>query len=68
MNGGAWYATAHGVAELGTTERLPLVYIWGFPGGPCGKEPACQVRRRKRRGFDPWVGKIPWSGGHGNPL
>ena len=24
-------------------------------------------RRHKRRGFDPWVGKIP-SGGHGNPL
>ena len=21
----------------------------------------CQCRRRKRRGFDPWVGKIPWS-------
>ena len=24
-----------------------------------GKEPACQCRRHKRRGFDPWVGKIP---------
>ena len=23
-------------------------------------EPACQCRRFKRRGFDPWVGKIPW--------
>ena len=32
----------------------------GFPGGANGKEPACQCRRRKRRGFDPWVGKIPW--------
>ena len=30
-----------------------------FPGGP-SKEPACQCRRRERRGFDPWVGKIPW--------
>ena len=30
-----------------------------FPGGTSGKEPACQCRRRKRRGFDPWVGKIP---------
>ena len=25
-----------------------------------GKEPACQCRRCMRRGFDPWVGKIPW--------
>ena len=33
---------------------------WGFPGGVNGKEPACQCRRRKRCGFDPWVGKIPW--------
>ena len=32
----------------------------GFPGGTSGKEPACQSRRLKRHGFDPWVGKIPW--------
>ena len=32
----------------------------GFPGGTSAKEPACQCRRHKRRGFDPWVGKIPW--------
>ena len=32
----------------------------GFPGGASGKEPNCQCRRCKRRGFDPWVGKIPW--------
>ena len=31
-----------------------------FPGGTIGKEPICQCRRRKRPGFDPWVGKIPW--------
>ena len=24
------------------------------------KEPACQCRRQKRCGFNPWVGKIPW--------
>ena len=29
----------------------------GFPGGASGKEPACQCRRCKRRGFDPWVRK-----------
>ena len=32
----------------------------GFPGGPSGKEPACQCRGHKRCGFEPWVGKIPW--------
>ena len=35
-------------------------YKQGFPGGTSGKEPACQCRRLKRPGFDPWVGKIPW--------
>ena len=28
-----------------------------------GKESACQCRRHKRHGFDPWVGKIPWRRG-----
>ena len=32
----------------------------GFPGGASGKEPACQRRRHKGHGTDPWVGKIPW--------
>ena len=32
----------------------------GFPGGASGKEPACQCRKCKRCGLDPWVGKIPW--------
>ena len=32
----------------------------GFPGGASSKEPACQCRRHKRRGFDSWIGKIPW--------
>ena len=41
--------------------------LWATPpppstltGGPSGKEPASQCRRHKRRGFDPWVRKIPW--------
>ena len=29
-------------------------------GGATAKEPACQVRRQKRLGFDSWVGKIIW--------
>ena len=31
-----------------------------FPGGAFGKEPACQCRKLKRLGFNPWVEKIPW--------
>ena len=33
----------------------------GFPGGTSGKESACQCRRLKRQGFDPWARKILWS-------
>ena len=29
-------------------------------GGASGEEPTCPCRRRKRHGFDPWVGKLPW--------
>ena len=32
----------------------------GFPGGASGKQPACQSRKWRRCGFDPWVGKMPW--------
>ena len=34
-------------------------YNGDFPGGPGGKEPACQCQRCKRQEFDPWVRKIP---------
>ena len=34
--------------------------VMGFPGGTSGKEPTCQCRRHKRRGFHPWIRKIPW--------
>ena len=32
----------------------------GFPDGASGKKAACQCRRCKKCGFDPWAGKIPW--------
>ena len=32
-------------------------YLMGLPRWPSGKGSACQCRRR---GFDPWVRKIPW--------
>ena len=31
----------------------------GLPRWPSGKEPTCQCRRRRRCGFNPWVGEIP---------
>ena len=34
------------------------MFLLGFQGGTSGKEPACQCRRCKRCGFNPWVGKI----------
>ena len=34
----------------------------GASGWFRGKESACQFRRRKRHGFDPWVTKIPGEG------
>ena len=45
-------------------ERI-YIYIYkilnrAFPGGTSGKEPACQCKRHKRLGLDPWVRKIPW--------
>ena len=42
------------------TIHIPPTTMRGFPGGASGEESACQCRRPKRRGFDPWVGKIPW--------
>ena len=60
MNRGAWWATLHGVAKSRTQLEQLSIYTWDFPGGASGKEPACQSRRCKRHGFDPWVKKIPW--------
>ena len=41
--------------------------MMSFPGGTRGKEPGCQCRKYKRRGFDFLVGEIPGEG-NGNPL
>ena len=48
--------------------KAVLLFQWyngdmllGLPRWLSGKEYACQRRRRRRLGFDPWVGKIPCS-------
>ena len=39
-----------------------VLEFYSLPSWWCsGKESACQCRRCKKRRFDPWVGKIPWS-------
>ena len=49
-----------GFQILDTIEQL-IFLGRDIPGGPSGKELACQYRIHKRCGFDFWVGKIPWS-------
>ena len=50
----------HAVPKQLLCFSLSVQYSMGFQGGASGKEPACQCRRHKRCGFNPWVGKIPW--------
>ena len=56
--GASWLHRARG--EDGKKDKKGGVVIWASPGGTSSKEPACQCRRRKKPGFDPWVGKMPW--------
>ena len=52
------------VSEFRMSDSWPLFYFKTLLalliGGASGKEPGCQCRRSKRRGLDPWIGKIPW--------
>ena len=47
-------------ADSLSTEPPKKPHTHSFPGVLSDKDPACQCRRCKRRGFDPWVRKIPW--------
>ena len=44
-----------------------MLLLW-LPKWHRGKESACQCRRRKRHGFDPWVGKLPWRRNGNTPV
>ena len=46
--------------QKATHIKAAALYMWGFPGGVSGKEPAYQCSRLKRHSFDTWVRKIPW--------
>ena len=53
------FSCTHLQKELGVSLSTPKISRLGFPGGASGKEPTCRViRGYKRRGFDPWVGKV----------
>ena len=39
--------------------RFSMLYTYNMPRQLSGTT-ACQCRSRRRLGFDPWVGKIPW--------
>ena len=45
-----------------TSLHFPLIldFIGDTGAEENAKESACQFRKCKRHGFDPWVGKIPW--------
>ena len=62
-DGEAWCAAVHGVVKswtwLGDWTTATTLH-WGLPRWLSGKEPNCPCKRRRRRGFTPWVGKIPW--------
>ena len=45
--------------QWGCVYRL-TISVWASQVVLVVKEPACQCRRHKKYGFDPWVRKIPW--------
>ena len=47
-------------ANWGLLHCRQIFYQLSYEGRPSDKEPACQCKRCKRVGFDPWVRKIPW--------
>ena len=66
-DGGAWWAAVYGVTQsrtrlkrLSSSSSSGVPLLGASPDGASGKESACQCRRTKRLGFDPWVWKIPW--------
>ena len=62
-----WCRGPGSISGQGTRSRMPQLKIlcattktWWSQIGARDKELACQCRRYKRRGFDPWIRKVPW--------
>ena len=49
-----------GMTLLHYQNFILLNFLLGFLGSSSCKEHACQCRRHKRHGFNPWVRKFPW--------
>ena len=58
------HRVGHNWSDLAAAAAAAAVHC--FPGGGNDKEAACQCRRIKRLGFNPWIGKSPGEG-HGYP-
>ena len=41
--------------------KLLLRWNWGFPHGAVVKNPPANAGDTRDEGFNPWVGKIPWT-------
>ena len=51
----------HFFKDFHRTCFIPITILcWRDSGGLSNKESAYQCRRHRRRGFNPWIGKIPW--------
>ena len=46
--------------SLQQVSEILTFLVMGSPSGTGGEEPAYQCKRRKKLGFIPWGGKIPW--------
>ena len=48
------------ISEFWAQSLLIYRLLSGLPRWLSGKESACQCMKHGRRGFDPWIEKIPW--------
>ena len=56
-----WGHTESDMTDVTHQQQSSYAIFKGFPGGPSGKESACQCRRYTNCRFDPWVGKMSFS-------
>ena len=58
-----WHGPSLIYLQEATVDSSAFITIWyytGLPGDASGKEPTCQRRSRRRRGFNPWVRRTSW--------